>query len=106
MPGRHRGARLPVRGPQSRPPTPGGQGDTSRWMRHGGRGRVAPHWLRDAAPLHWARCPGQYAVGPPGGKGPGDVLLLCYLGGWAITLATGVNLNLETNPKELGSETS
>lgn len=24
----------------------------------GGRGRVAPHWLRGAVPLHWARYPG------------------------------------------------
>lgn len=29
-------------------------------------------------------------------------LLLCYPGGGAITLATGVNLNLETNHEEFG----
>lgn len=38
------------------------------------------------------------------GTGLGSLtgLLLCYPGGGAITLATGVNLNLETNHQQLG----
>lgn len=61
----------------------------------------APHWLRDTVPLHWARGPDKCAVRVRGLRSLTG-LLLCYPGGGAITLATGVNLNLETNHQELG----
>lgn len=44
--------------------------------------------------------PGQYVVRDLGLTG--HEVLLCYPGGGGIALATGVNLNLEMNPKELG----
>lgn len=66
--------------------------------------QMAPDWPRDAVPMPWACCPGQCAapslgqVGAPGQRGAA----VLSGGGRAIALATGVNLNLEMNPKELG----
>lgn len=54
-------ARLHVRGPQSRSQDLAEQ--DKRWVDATRRTRLmAPHWLRDAVPLHWARRPGQYTI--------------------------------------------
>lgn len=90
--GRNRGGI--ARGPQSRLPRP-----ADRRARHKGTSLVAG---RCAAVLGLLSGPilrkGSSLITSPTG------FLLCYPGGGAFTLATGVNLNLETNHKGLGEE--
>lgn len=84
-----------ARGPQSRLPRP-----ADRRARHKGTSLVAGRCaavlgLLSGPILRKGSSQGSLITSPTG-------FLLCYPGGGTFTLATGVNLNLETNHKGLG----